>query len=325
MRARPWRAWLGLTLAGLGVAAFACTTAPLQAVAPGVWAWPGQDEDLSADNGGHIVTNVVVQAQGQAWVIDPGPTQAHGQALRAAIACQLKVPVAAVWNSHAHAENTLGNQAFKEAGVPIWATPQTQSAMRQRCPSCLAHVIDTVGEAAHGTAIVIPDHRADLPAGVWQAGPTGDSRWKQRAFQGAHSESDAVWWQPQQRVLIAAGLVYRARIPELAQGSLRTWIAALDQLWALSPRVVIGQAVGDAQDIKHTRRYLCALQDAVLAALARGETASGVALLALPEFSAWAGYDARQGFNTQRAWRELEAAWMQGPVPACNPLPPPAH
>jgi hypothetical protein len=121
-------------------------------------------------------------------------------------------------------------------------------------------------------------------------------------------------------VLIAAGLVYQSRLPELAQGSLRTWIAALEQLWALGPRVVIGQAVGDAQDIKRTRRYLCALQDAVLAALARGETASGVTRLPLPEFSGWAGYAARQGFNTQRAWRELEAAWMQGPVPACAPL-----
>ena len=328
-RPRAWRRLLSLLWVATWVAAClgtgckraqACEPQPLNQVAPGVWAWAGQDQELSASNQGHITTQVVLQSGTGTWVIDPGPTEAHGQALRVTIACQLNTPIAGVWNSHAHAENTLGNQAFLRSGSAIWATPETQAAMRERCPSCLAHLLETVGPAAIGTSIAIPERVATLSAKVWQAAPDGPSGWQLRAFKAAHSESDTVWWRAQDRVLIAAGLVYQKRLPELAQGGLRAWVAALDALWALKPRVVIGQMVGNAEDLVNTRRYLCALQDAVLEALGRGETASSVSSLPLPEFSDWAGYASRQGFNTQRAWREIESAWMQGSVQPCAAL-----
>jgi hypothetical protein len=36
----------------------------------------------------------------------------------------------------------------------------------------------------------------------------------------------------------------------------------------------------------------------------------------LPAYQEWAGYEARHGFNLQRAWRELEPVWMdQGAAP----------
>lgn len=321
----PWlRAWLallcGILFAGWSPSVWAvdCGQSPLQAVAPGVWAWPGADQDLAASNGGAIVTNVVVMDEAQAHVIDPGSTQAHGQALYAATQCLGRVHINAVWNSHAHAENTLGNSAFTDHGVEVWATAETQAAMRQRCPACLRHVLETLTpQLGAGTRIVIPQ-RVWPPALTWQTLRVGQHDWALRAFSHAHSESDLVWWDAQHRTLIAAGLVYQRRLPELAQGQLRQWLRTLDELLALAPRVVIGQQVGDVSDLAATRAYLCSLQNGVLDALERGDTASQTPMIALPAFSGWAAYGERQAFNTQRAWRELEGLWMDGKLSRCK-------
>ena len=297
----------------------ACTALGLQAVAPGVWAWNAIDQDLHADNAGQIISNVVLLDHGHALLIDPGATQAHGQALREALACLGPATLDAVWNSHAHAENTLGNGAFESSGAALTATAATQAAMHRRCPSCLQHVIDTLGpQRTAGTHIVVPSHTPP-PAGDWQDLLVGQHHWQWRDFENAHSESDAVWWDAKHRTLIAGGLIYQGRLPELAQGQLQRWLAALDTLAALNPEVVIGQRVGTAADLDATRAYLCQLQNGILDALERGDTASQTPVLPMPAFAHWAGYADRQGFNTQRAWRELEGQWMSGKLQACLP------
>lgn len=56
--------------------------------------------------------------------------------------------------------------------------------------------------------------------------------------ENAHTESDLMLWLPTQNVLLAGGLVYDGRLPELAQGSVRGWLSALQRITALSPRRV---------------------------------------------------------------------------------------
>lgn len=132
-----------------------------------------------------------------------------------------------------------------------------------------------------------------------------------------HTASDLVLWLPQQRVLWAGGLAYDGRLPELAQGSVVQWLAALDRLQQRQPRWVIGSRVGDARMLSATRRYLQALQDRVLAAMDAGRHAGELQSVRMDEWAHWVGFETRQGFNTQRAWRELEPVWMdQGQAPA---------
>lgn len=301
------------------------TAAPLTAVAPGVWVWEGQAADIGPSNRGHVISNVVLAPpptapQRTVTVVDPGPSLQHGQALAHAVRCRLGAPVSRVINSHAHAENVLANSAFAPpSGGPVTAsllaTDSTRATMAQRCPGCLEHITQTAGaDALRGTRIVLPTQT--LTPG--QPLRLTDRLWQTLELTDAHTHSDLALWQADTRVLIAAGLVYRDRLPELAQGTVQGWIAALDRLAALAPRVVIGQGVGGPDSLALTRQYLCDLTGTVWRAMDQGWSASEAESLALPAYAHWAGYAQRQGFNAQRAWRELEPWWIEGRRPVCS-------
>lgn len=299
---------------------------PWQAVAPGIWVWPAaQNGDVSAANAGHVMPTSVVVSDGEALVVDPGPSHAHGLRLRASLACHFGARVRWVVNTHAHAENVMANSAFTDlpglVGQGIVASEATRRAMEQRCPACLASLRSQVSDAAMAdTRIVLPSHT--VSEGDTLA--VGRLRLEVRGSGPGHTEGDLVLWHAPQRVLWAGGLVYDGRLPELAQGSLDAWLASLERLQALEPQQVLGTVWSRAPQpgttppaLDATRGYLQALRSRVLLAMEQGHQPTDTAWGALPAYQAWAGYGARHGFNLQRAWRELEPVWMeQGAPPA---------
>ncbi len=298
---------------------------PLREVLPNVWVWPGDLADAHPGNQGRVSTSVVLLRPGTAppgstptvTVVDPGPNLKAGQALAQAIRCRWGVSVTQVINTHAHAENVLANGALAPAGsaVPVLATATTAQTMAARCPDCLRSLTQAVGaEAMQDTQIVLPN--ATLHPG--QPLPLTDRTWLVDEARHAHTQSDLLLWQPELKLLIAGGLVYRQRLPELAQGELLNWVATLDRLARWQPQHVIGTQAGDAQDLTHTRHYLCDLASAVWQAMELGLSPSEAHTIALPRYAAWAGYAERQSFNAQRAWRELEPRWMAGEAPPCS-------
>jgi glyoxylase-like metal-dependent hydrolase (beta-lactamase superfamily II) len=320
-----WRCGIGLLASGLAVAAFAggaCSgpdAVPWQRVAPGVWAWnPAAPGEVSAANAGHVVPTSVVISGGEALLIDPGPSQRHGERVRASLACRFGAQVRWIVNTHAHAENVLGNSAFADrlaAGqVGILASAATREGMQQRCPACLASLTGKAGtEAMAGTQIVLPS-RTLAEGDVLSVG-----RYRLRVLrvEQGHTEGDLVLWNDRHRMLWAGGLVYGERVPELAQGGLDGWLRALDRLAALRPRIVVSNVVSRAEvpgdlppALTGTRAYLSELRSAVLQAMDQGLQASDATGVDLPAYRSWAGHSERQGFNAQRAWRELEPVWM---------------
>lgn len=278
---------------------------PWRSLAPGVWVWDGVNQEVSAVNGGHVAPTTLVVDGAEALVIDPGPGLRHGLRVRASVGCRFGARLVAVVNTHAHAENVLANAAF--ADLPIVANAGTREAMVARCPDCLASLVERAGEQAMaGTTIVWPQRvlaEGDrIPVGRLQLQVLGTER--------GHTASDLVLWLPQQRVLWVGGLAYDGRLPELAQGSVLQWLAALDRLQQRQPAWVVGSRVGDARMLQATRRYLQALHDRVLAAMDAGRHAGELQSVQMDEWAGWAGFHERQGFNTQRAWRELEPVWM---------------
>lgn len=319
---RTWRPVLAALLCLLAASAHAGRSAvpgcdrvepvPWRSLAPGVWVWEGANEEVSALNGGHVAPTTLVVDAGEALVIDPGPSLRHGQRVRASVGCRFGARVVAVIDTHAHAENVLANAAF--ADLPIAANAGTREAMVARCPDCLASLIDRAGEQAMtGTTIVWPQRL--LAEG--EVVTVGGLQLQVLGTERGHTASDLVLWLPQQRVLWAGGLAYDGRLPELAQGSVVQWLAALDRLQQRQPRWVIGSRVGDARMLSATRRYLQALQDRVLAAMDAGRHAGELQSVRMDEWAHWVGFETRQGFNIQRAWRELEPVWMdRAPAPA---------
>ena len=297
---------------------------PWQSVATGVWVWvPPAVAEVSGANAGFVAPVTVLTDHGKALVMDPGPNHLHGLRVRESVRCQLGARVVAVVNSHAHAENVLANSAF--ADVPdIHATPATAVAMAARCPQCLQSLTHRVGSAAMaGTHIV-------LPTRLLQAGDElrfGRHRLVVMPIEQGHTEGDLVLWMPSARILWVGGLAYQGRVPELAQGSLERWLWALDRLLALQPRVVVSTVLSSGREpggpmaaLVHTQHYLSALRQRVWSAMDAGGSPHDTAALELPQWRDWVGHDPQHGFNAQRAWRELEPAWMErAPAPTAVP------
>ena len=303
---------------------------PWQALAPGVWVWhPAAQGEVSALNEGHVAPTTALVAGAHALVIDPGPSQRHGERVRSSLACRFGAEVQWIVNTHAHAENVLANSAFADRMVAgqltVWASEATRTAMQQRCPGCLASLTARVGaEAMAGTRIVLPTHtlqegqRLTLGPMVLQVMPV----------ERGHTEGDLVLWNAEHRLLWAGGLVYGERIPELAQGRLDGWLDALDRLQALGPTQVVATVVSVAADpgqeppaLLGTRAYLLALRQGVLRAMDEGRQPQEAGVVDLPAYRAWAGYAERHAFNVQRAWRELEPVWMEQGAHSAVPLP----
>lgn len=298
---------------------------PWQTVAPGVWAWsPPAPQEVSPSNAGHVVPTSVLIDGSEALVIDPGPSLRHGQRVRQSLACRFGVQVRWIVNTHAHAENVLANAAWADriaAGQTIvLATAGTRVAMEQRCPACLDSLTERAGAATMaGTAIVWPTHTL-AEGDVLRVG--AQQLRVMREEQG-HTDSDLVLWHAAQGVVWVGGLVYGERVPELAQGNVDAWLAALDRLQALQPRHVIGTVVSSAEGqampaaLTNTRGYLQALREQVMSAMDQGRHAGESASVQMPGWSTWAGHAQRQDFNVQRAWRELEPLWMQQTPAGC--------
>lgn len=301
---------------------------PWQPVAPGVWAWlPASEAEVDPSNGGHVLPTTVLVHGRQALLIDPGPSHAHGQRVRRSLACRFCAQVRQIVNTHAHAENVLANSAWADHVSPgrvrIMASAATRQGMAQRCPDCLANLTHKAGpQAMEGTRIVLPT-RTLTEGAVLRLGP---HRLRVMRVEQGHTEGDLVLWDASRRLLWVGGLVYGQRLPELAQGRVEGWLAALDRLAALEPRVVVGAAISVASPtgglppaLATTRAYLADLRQAVLQSMDAGRSPHESSELALPAYAGWAGYAERQGFNVQRAWRELEPVWMERtdpPAPA---------
>ena len=298
----------------------AVNAVPWQAVAPGIWVWPAAENgEVAPANAGHVLPTSVVVSRGEALVIDPGPSHRHGHRVRASLACRFKAQVRWLVNTHAHAENVMANSAFADlldAGqLEILASAATRSGMQQRCPDCLVSLTNRAGATAlAGTQIVLPSR----PLVVGERLRVGTLSLVVQAIEPGHTEGDLVLWNARHRVLWTGGLVYDHRVPELAQGSLDGWLAALERLQALRPQQVLGtvwsrapEAGGSPLALAATQGYLTALRARVLQAMDEGHQPQETAWGELPAYRNWAGYSERHGFNLQRAWRELEPVWME--------------
>ncbi|MEN9904979.1 MAG: hypothetical protein RLZZ555_1544 [Pseudomonadota bacterium] len=291
-----------------------------QGIAPGVWVWPGAADEINPGNRGHVASQVLIAQGKTATLIDPGPGLAHGREVIRSVRCELGLEIVRVLNSHAHAENVLGNAAFAPpagGAAAIEATAATRSAMAQRCELCRTAIANASAEAELSTTpIVLPEPL--VHSGQRWSSDSGE--WLTLEFRSAHSESDLAWWNERERLLIAPGLVYLDRLPEMAQGSLQGWMAALRELDRLQPERLVGNRPMSRSGLQATLRYLCDLERAVNQAMESGLSASEATRLELPAHQQLSGYSERNGFNLQRAWREIEPLWIQGLPPAC-PIP----
>ncbi|RTL56042.1 MAG: quinoprotein relay system zinc metallohydrolase 1 [Rhodocyclaceae bacterium] len=252
------------------------------AVAKDVYVFPGRNEDFNFNNGGNIVnTGFIVTADGVV-VIDSGPSLRYGQQMRAAIATVSDKPILRVFNTHAHPDHFLGNQAFP--ANTLYALPGARQQMLKEGNAFAENMYRLNGDWMKDTEAKAPEQ--DAQAGRLNL---GGHTLELIALEG-HTSSDLAVYDHSSGVLFAGDLVFNGRAPTTPHAHIERWLAALDRLEAITQepgftRLVPGHGPvsTDAAPIRQTRRYLQWLVRTVNEGAEHGEDMNEVMAHAKPE------------------------------------------
>jgi glyoxylase-like metal-dependent hydrolase (beta-lactamase superfamily II) len=253
-------------------------------------------------------------------LVDPGPDARYTQALLSAlkkVEPRLKSHPDVIINSVARPEHALGNSTITNQQTQIYATLVTQANMIERCPNCRKRLSESLNNAELAkTAIQTPNAVLNLSAGI-----PDYPEWQLFEFQ-ARTESDLVLWHPQLKILFAGGLISHQSIPDLIDGWVLKWQAALKELQQLQPKVIVGtgpylrnikinQSKTTVEQLKLTDQYLNDLEIIVRKDfLAGGNEADADKCLNLEQLAKVKGYKKLHPLNIQRVWREIETQEM---------------
>ena len=210
-------------------------------------------------NAGFIVTRTGVV------VIDALGAPALAERLVALIRQKTALPITHVIVTHFHADHVYGLQVFRRLGAEIWAHRAAQDYLNS--DNARLRLIASRTELA-------PWVNTDTqltPATTWLDGPTelyaGGVRIVIHPMGPSHTPEDLAVHLPDEQLLFAGDLVFRNRIPFVGQADSRRWIAALDELLALKPAVIVpghgAVSHQSAQDMQLTRDYLVYLRKAM--------------------------------------------------------------
>lgn len=247
--------------AATGQAQPAQTLTPIQ-LSPAVWYVQGMSALGSSANQNFISNAAFIVTTQGVVVIDALGSPALARQLVAAIRQVTPQPVSHVIVTHYHADHIYGLQVFKALGARILAHRAARSYLNsdtarlrlQASRQELAPWIDASTELVDADQWLDADHELLL----------GGLRLQLRHMGPAHTPEDLVVYLPQERVLLAGDLVFRARIPFVGQADSRRWIQALDNLLALDARLIVpghGPVSESArEDMQLTRDYLAYLR-----------------------------------------------------------------
>jgi uncharacterized sulfatase len=250
-------------------------------IAENVYAFIGKTEDFTIDNGGNIVNTAFIVAPQGVIVIDSGPSLRYGQQMRRAIAAVSTKSIALVINTHHHPDHFLGNQAF--ADVPIAALAETRNGIVADGNAFAENLFRMSGDWMKGTEVQAPTKT--LATG--RIGVAGRSL-RLVALDG-HTGADLAIVDEASGVLFAGDLVFNGRAPTTPHANVAHWLAALDQLEALTRepgfKVLLpghGASASDASAIGKTRNWLTWLGASMRDAAKAGLDMNDVLLRPLP-------------------------------------------
>ena len=277
-------AFVGLT----GCPVFAALTP--QRIAPDVYAFIGGVGPLSKNNAGNVGNSGFIVGRDGVIVIDSGASYSHGKQMIAAIAKVTRKPLRLLIVTHGVQEFLFGNAAFQELGVPLLAHRETAGLIRSRCETCLKNLRQILGEAQmRGTKVVVPFQLVDGTTALSVAG----RKLELLHFGWAATPGDLAVWDRASGTLFAGGLISIGRIPDLRDGLLDNWVAALEKVLKLPAlKIVPGHGpVLAPHDATGTLVYLRALDKQVRGLYERRKSLSeAIHEATLPDFRSWALY-----------------------------------
>lgn len=277
----------------------------LAQVAPGVYVHAGVHAGLDDSRRADSANIGFVVGEDCVAVIDTGGSMRTGSALRAALRAVTDNPVCYVINTHVHFDHVLGNAAFSPDRPAFAGHARLAEAMEANRAFFAENFAAELGGAG-AAAVIVPGLLVEDSLRI----DLGGRPLLLEAWPAAHTSQDLTVFDLRSGTLWLGDLVFLERIPAL-DGSLRGWIAALEQLGAREvARVIPGHGPVVAEwpaAAAATRRYLDTLLGQTRAAIAEG-LSLGEALdrVGRGERDQWLLFDANHGRNVTRAYKELE-------------------
>ena len=240
-------------------------------VADGVWMVQGDAALGTPANRNYISNAGFVVSQAGVAVIDALGAPVLAQELLASIRRITPQPLRYALVTHYHADHIYGLQVLKASGARVVAHPAAKlylnaETAQQRLQASRLELAPWVDET---TQLVAAD---DWMTGVEHRIALGEERLLLRHLGPAHTAEDLAVMVERAGVLFAGDLVFRGRIPFVGQADSRQWIASLNRLIELKPRLVVpghGPVSTDpVADLELTRDYLLHLRQAMGAAAA---------------------------------------------------------
>lgn len=272
----------------------------LHELAEGVYAAIAKASGGARSNGG------IIDLGGAALVFDCFMLPQAASDLCAFAAQLTGSPVRYAINSHWHADHVFGNAALPPDTVLI-STDRTRELIAERIPhrlemmraelpqyerenAALAEQLQTVRdpderarlqnqitqndlrlESMPGLPVVLPDATFDQRLTLH-----GTTRAAEIiTFGGGHTDSDAILWLPEARLVFAADLLFYGSHPWVGDGHPAIWPLLLDEIEVLGPEVVV-PGHGELATVAAfplLRRYLTTLHRLVQAITDAGGTA----------------------------------------------------
>jgi quinoprotein relay system zinc metallohydrolase 2 len=273
-------------------------------IAPGLSVHVGAVAPMTRANEGAVANVGFVVGSDTVAVIDSGGSVREGRRLLAAIRAVTEKPVRFVINTHTHPDHIFGNAAF--IGATFVGHKNLDRALAGRGMFYLDALRRELGDDIMGEVKIISpmqivdgEMRLDL----------GNRVLMLRAWQAAHTDHDLTVLDQNTGTLFAGDLVFLRHLPVL-DGSLRGWLAVIDQLAEVPARRVVpghGPVADWPAALVEQRRYLARLAHDVRGAIKGGETIAAVAKSAAQsERMRWELFDDYNGRNATAAYAELE-------------------
>lgn len=241
-------------------AAQEAATVPMKAVKLGAHTYfvQGEAGAASSANQGFMSNAGFVVTRDGVVVFDALASPPLAQRLLGEIRKVTKQPIRRVIVSHYHADHYYGLQVFKDLGAEIWAHRAAEGATRTEEAAL------RLAQRREALFPWVDEHTRLLEADRFVEGDLdfelGGVKFALRHVGPAHSSEDLALMVKNDGVLFAGDLVFLGRIPFVGDADSAGWIAAMDKLIALKPRVLVpghgGLTRKPNADLVFTRDYL---------------------------------------------------------------------